>query len=65
MTPGVYLHYKGRYYLVLFTAVHSETREEMVVYRPLYESDEAFVVRPRAMFEQEVLPGQRRFTFVP
>ncbi|MEK0421070.1 MAG: hypothetical protein RLZZ161_921, partial [Bacteroidota bacterium] len=34
---GRYRHYKGREYEVLGMALHSETLEEMVVYKPLYE----------------------------
>lgn len=31
--PGRYRHFKGKEYEVLYIATHSETREEMVVYR--------------------------------
>lgn len=34
--PGRYRHFKGNEYEVLFCARHSETQEEMVVYRALY-----------------------------
>ena len=34
--PGRYRHFKGKEYEVLYIATHSETREEMVVYRALY-----------------------------
>ena len=34
--PGRYRHFKGNEYQVLGMARHSETEEEMVVYRPLY-----------------------------
>lgn len=35
IVPGVYQHYKGGRYLVLFTVRHHETRAEYVVYVPL------------------------------
>ena len=31
--PGRYRHYKGKEYTVLGVALHSETQEELVVYR--------------------------------
>ena len=53
--PGVYEHYKGRKYLVLGTAAHSETLERLVVYVPLYDSPGPRLwVRPRAMFAETV-----------
>ncbi len=64
--PGRYHHYKGNEYIVLGVARHSETEEELVVYRQDYGERELWV-RPLAMFLETVeLDGQRvnRFEFV-
>ncbi|MFM8890699.1 MAG: DUF1653 domain-containing protein [Planctomycetia bacterium] len=53
ITPGRYRHYKGREYTVLGVAWHSETLEEVVVYRQDY-GDRALWVRPAAMFAEHV-----------
>ena len=50
---GIYKHFKGDYYLLVDIAKHSETGEEYVVYRKLYE-DCALWVRPLDMFMEEV-----------
>lgn len=53
---GVYQHYKGNKYLVLGTAKHSETLEELVLYTTLYENKEsALWVRPLEMFLENVV----------
>lgn len=46
---GRYRHYKGNYYEVIGVARHSETEEQLVVYRCLY-GDHSLWVRPLAMF---------------
>lgn len=51
--PGRYRHFKGNEYEVLFTARHSETMEEMVVYRALY-GDRDVWVRPASMWNETV-----------
>ena len=51
--PGRYRHYKGNEYEVIGMAQHSETREAMVVYRPLY-GEGGLWVRPAAMFAEDV-----------
>lgn len=50
---GVYKHFKGDYYLVEDIAKDSETKEEMVLYRRLYE-DCGLWVRTKEMFLSEV-----------
>ena len=50
---GVYRHFKGDYYLVEGIAKDSETQEEMVIYRKLYE-DCSLWMRPKKMFLSEV-----------
>jgi len=69
--PGKYKHFKGKMYEVIGTARHSETLEELVVYRALYESPEfgknALWVRPKAMFLEKVkVDGKEllRFSYV-
>lgn len=48
--PGEYLHYKNKRYEVIGVALHSETLEPLVVYRPLYEARAPLWVRPYDMF---------------
>ncbi|MDD2737246.1 MAG: DUF1653 domain-containing protein [Desulfuromonadaceae bacterium] len=52
--PGRYRHYKGNFYEVIDIARHSETEEEMVVYRKLYD-DRSLWVRPLGMFLDNVV----------
>lgn len=49
----IYKHFKGDYYLVEDIAKYSETKEEMVLYRKLYD-DGSLWVRPKDMFLSEV-----------
>jgi hypothetical protein len=51
--PGRYRHYKGKEYSVIGTARHSETLEEMIVYRQEY-GDHVLWVRPKEMFSETV-----------
>ena len=59
ITPGRYRHYKGNEYTVLGIARHSETLEELVVYRQEY-GDRGLWVRPLSMFVEVVDVGDRR-----
>lgn len=66
IVPGKYRHFKGKYYEVIGVAKHSETEEEMVVYRQLY-GEHGLWVRPASMWEETVeRDGKtyRRFTYV-
>lgn len=51
--PGVYRHFKGNRYELLYVATHSETLEPMVVYRALYGEGGVWV-RPLAMWTEHV-----------
>ena len=51
--PGKYRHFKGNLYEVIGVARHSETQEEMVVYRALY-GEYGLWVRPTAMWTETV-----------
>lgn len=51
--PGRYRHFKGNEYEVLFIAKHSETLEDMIVYRALY-GDGGVWVRPAFMWNETV-----------
>lgn len=64
--PGRYRHFKGNEYEVIGTARHSETEEELVVYRALY-GEGGLWVRPASMWNETVeRDGKtfRRFTLV-
>ena len=64
--PGRYRHFKGNEYEVIGIARHSETQEEMVVYRALY-GDFGLWVRPAQMWNETVeRDGKtfRRFTYI-
>ena len=51
---GLYRHYKGAEYQVYALVKHSETEEELVLYKALY-GDYGFWVRPFTMFTEMVL----------
>lgn len=55
---GKYLHFKGAKIEVLMEAKHSETLEEMVVYRHLNTSE--VWVRPKKMFLEKVTIGGKK-----
>ena len=62
---GKYRHFKGGMYDVIALAKHSETLEEIVVYKALYGEGKVWV-RPLAMWEEKVLVDGKeipRFTY--
>ena len=63
---GRYRHFKGGEYQVVGMARHSETLEEMVVYRALY-GERGLWVRPAAMWNETVEREDKtfpRFTYI-
>ena len=68
----VYRHFKGNYYFIENVALDSETKERMVVYKPLYDRNDSQIwVRREAMFLEEIperpdnITGQKyRFVMV-
>ncbi|GGX92407.1 DUF1653 domain-containing protein [Vogesella alkaliphila] len=53
VVPGTYRHYKDKLYQVIGVATHSESGEQLVVYRPLYGAGGLWV-RPLVMFCETV-----------
>jgi len=71
LTLGLYQHYSGKMYRVLFVAYHSETTEKMVVYQGQYDDPQfgknPVWIRPLSMFTQTVqIDGKTipRFTYL-
>ncbi len=62
---GVYRHSKkGQLYEVIGCALETETNEQLVIYRPLYESEFELFARPYAMFMEQVeLDGEMKPRF--
>ena len=59
---GIYRHYKGDLYIVEDVARHSETGEEMVIYRGLYGNSPLWV-RPMSLFCDVVDKNEQHFRF--
>lgn len=59
--PGKYKHFKGNEYEVIGMAKHSETLEDMVVYRALY-GERKLWVRPAKMWLETVERDGKKFT---
>jgi hypothetical protein len=67
---GIYRHYKGKLYEVIALVHHSETVEELVLYKALYETEfgmDSLWVRPKKMFFETIeVDGKKvpRFEFI-
>ncbi|GAA0180346.1 DUF1653 domain-containing protein [Clostridium sediminicola] len=57
---GKYRHFKGNEYEVIALAKHSETGEDMVVYRALY-GEYGIWVRPTSMWQDEITREGKTF----
>lgn len=53
LKKGIYRHFKGNRYRLLYVARHSETLEPMVVYQALY-GERGIWVRPAKMWTEQV-----------
>ena len=64
--PGRYRHYKVKDYKVIGCARHTETDEELIVYRALYGKHGLWVRRAEMFVEQVVVEGRLvpRFTMM-
>jgi len=63
---GKYEHYKGNRYEVIGVARHSETLEELVVYRALHDRNELWIRPLKMFFEKVEIKGKKvpRFKFI-
>ena len=51
----VYRHFKGNYYFVEDVALDSETKERVVIYKPIYDRNDSKIwVRKESMFLEEI-----------
>lgn len=68
LKPGKYQHYKGKQYEVIGIAKHSETLEELVIYKALYQLEGGNLwARPLKMFTENVVSEGKemlRFKFM-
>ena len=59
----IYRHFKGNYYFIQDVALDSETKERIVVYRPIYDRNDSQVwVRREEMFLEEIDQTRKDYT---
>ena len=63
---GKYKHYKGNEYVVIGIAKHSETFEELVIYRALYGNRDLWVQSLKMFTEEVEFNGKKiqRFEYI-
>lgn len=55
----VFRHFKGNYYFIENISMDSETKENVVVYRPLYHREDSMIwTRPASMFFEKIDPNR-------
>ena len=68
MKTGIYKHYKWWLYEVIWIAKHSETWEDLVVYKALYSNSVSNLwVRPKDMFQEQIKHNDEliyRFSYI-
>ncbi len=57
---GIYRHYKGNVYEVIALARHSETLEDMVIYRDVTAPEKVWA-RPASMWNDEIIKDGKTF----
>jgi thioredoxin 1 len=62
LKQATHRHYRGGYYKVIGTALHTETQEKLVVYEHVFPHEKALYVRPADMFYGNLEDGTVRFT---
>lgn len=61
---GIYSHWKGKIYEVIGFGLHSESSEELVLYRRANVAQSEIWARPMASFTSKLKDGRERFRLV-
>jgi len=69
MQKWIYRHYSWKTYEVIWTCLHTETEEKLVLYKAMYEAniEEDYFVRPYKMFFENIELGWKivpRFEYI-
>lgn len=58
---GIYRHYKGNKYQVLYAAKHTETGEDLIIYTRLYDPTKQVWARPASMWNETVVKDGKTY----